>query len=223
MKNSLDTQLYENCFHFKERRSDNIFYAVLLAIVLLFASVLGYFTLCFFGVTVSGDSMRETLYSGENLLMRYVDDFYKADYGDVIIVRVDGYKEFQGTDTQFLIKRLIAKAGDKVRCTSGLVEVWYNGDDNWTALDEPYAYYPNEVAKQGYTFQEYTVDEGEIFFLGDNRTNSLDSRYKEPYGSRINDLYKEEDVFGVVPKWAIEHQKILNALFFRDSVKMGNE
>lgn len=222
MKNSLDTQLYENCFHFKENRRDNIFYAVLLAIVTLFGVLFTYFSLCFFGVTVSGDSMLQTLHNKENLLMRYVDDFYKADYGDVIIVRVDGYKEFQGTGTQFLIKRLIAKEGDKVRCTAGQVEVLYKGKDTWTKLNEPYAYYPNEAAKRSYSFNEYTVDAGEIFFLGDNRTRSLDSRYKDG-GSRLNDLYKEEDIFGVVPKWAIEHQKILNALFFRDSVKMGKE
>ncbi|MBR2022908.1 MAG: signal peptidase I [Clostridia bacterium] len=223
MKNSLDTQLYEERFGFKERNSSFWFYVVLLAVLVLFTTIVGYFSFCFYGVTVSGDSMKQTLFSGENLLMRYTDDLYKADYGDIIIVSVEGYDEFVGTDTKFLIKRLIAKEGDKVRCSYGQVEVWYAGDDKWTSLDEPYAYYPNELAKYGYSFSEYTVGEGEIFFLGDNRTNSLDSRYKEPYGSRLDCLYKEEDIYGVVPQWAVDHQKILNVLFFRGSMETGNE
>lgn len=223
MKNSLDTQLYEERFGFKERNSSFWFYVVLLALLLIFTTIVGYFSICFYGVTVSGDSMRQTLYSGENLLMRYTDDFYKADYGDIIIVSVEKYDEFAGTDTQFLIKRLIAKEGDKVRCSNGQVEVWYEGDETWTSLYEPYAYYPNELAKYTYSFSEYTVGEDEIFFLGDNRTNSLDSRYKEPYGSRLDCLYKEEDIYGVVPQWAVKHQKVLNVLFFRGSMETGNE
>ena len=220
LKNST---LYEERFGFKERNATFWFYAGLLAVLLVCLTILSYFSFCFYGVTVSGDSMRQTLYSGENLLMRYTDDFYKADYGDIIIVRVDGYAEFEGTDTSFLIKRLIAKEGDKVRCSHGQVEVLYEGDTAWTSLDEPYAYYPNESAKYGYSFSEYTVEEGQIFFLGDNRTNSLDSRYKEPYGSRLNTLYKETDVFGVVPDWAVKYQKILNVLFFHGSMETGNE
>ena len=57
---------------------------------------------------------------------------------------------------------------------------------------------------------------GEIFFLGDNRLNSCDSRYQEYGGSHLKDkLYKATDVYGVVPEWALEHQEILAKIFFR--------
>ncbi len=217
LKNST---LYEERFGFKERNSNCCFYAVLLAILAVCITVLAHFSLCYYGVTVSGKSMNTTLYSGENLLMRYVDDRHKADYGDIIIVRVDGYTEFQGTGTQFLIKRLIAKSGDRVRCTAGEVEILYKGGSVWTKLDEPYAHYTQD--KRLYAFDEYVVGEGEIFFLGDNRFNSADSRYKE-HGSRLDRLYKETDVFGVVPQWALDNQKLLNFLFFRNSVQTGND
>lgn len=221
MRDSLkDSRLYEERFGFKERNSNFCFYLVLLAILSLCITLLVHFSLCYYGVTVSGYSMSQTLYSGENLLMRYVDEDYKADYGDIIIVKVDGYAEFQGTGTQFLIKRLIAKAGDKVRCRAGVVEIAYGGSERWTLLDEPYAYYDRDKAY--YNFGEYTVGEGEIFFLGDNRFNSADSRFNE-YGSRLDRLYKEQDIYGVVPDWALRYQKILNALFFRNSVETGNE
>lgn len=221
MKNRLkDSPLYEERFGFKERNANFRFYLVLLAVLSLCIAFLVYFSLCYYGVTVSGNSMCKTLYSGENLLMRYVDEDYKADYGDIIIVKVDGYVEFQDTGTQFLIKRLIAKAGDKVRCRAGVVEVAYGGSETWTPLTEPYAYYDRD--KGYYNFSEYSVGEGEIFFLGDNRFNSADSRFKE-YGSRLDRLYKEQDIYGVVPDWALRHQKILNALFFRNGVETGND
>ena len=224
MRDSLkNSRLYEERFGFKERNSTFFFYLVLLAVLSLCITLLAHFTLCYYGVTVSGSSMCQTLYSGENLLMRYVDKDYKADYGDIIIVKVDHYTEFQGTGTQFLIKRLIAKSGDTVRCRSGVVEIDYGNDgmdDNFIPLDEPYAYYSRD--KSTYEFGAYEVGEGEIFFLGDNRFNSADSRYNE-YGSRLDRLYKETDIYGVVPDWALRHQKILNVLFFRNSVETGNE
>ena len=67
-------------------------------------------------------------------------------------------------------------------------------------------------------FEEYEVGEGEIFFLGDNRQNSLDSRYKEEYGGShlSNGLYKAEDIYGVVPDWAIAYKTPLEWLFFRN-------
>ncbi len=221
MNDSLkNSRLYEERFGFKERNSSFRFYLVLLAILFVCITSLTHFSLNYYGVTVSGASMNKTLYSGENLLMRYVDEDYKADYGDIIIVKVDGYQEFAGTGTQFLIKRLIAKGGDKVRCYQGEVEILYKGKTEWETLDEPYAYYSRD--KSTYHFDEYAVGEDEIFFLGDNRFNSSDSRY--PHGSRLEDrLYKEADIFGVVPDWALRNQKLLNFLFFRNSVQTGNE
>ena len=55
-------------------------------------------------------------------------------------------------------------------------------------------YYSNKAA---YDFAEYTVGKDEIFFLGDNRCNSLDSRYQEGFSALSDRLYKEEDVFAI--------------------------
>ena len=206
-KDLTSSELYEACYGDRERRSNIRFYAVIL---FLFALLLGfrvYWTNTFGGVEVDGSSMYKTLSDGEKLLMKKTDGI--ADYGDVIVVYVGDYPEFSD-GTEYLIKRLIAKSGDRVRCTDGNLEIQYSGETEWTAIEEPYAYYTDRAE---YDFKENTVGEGEVFFLGDNRNISQDSRYLDG-GSRLKGLYKQQDIIGIVPSWAIKHRNTLAKIFF---------
>lgn len=211
-KSLKNTELYEEKFGFKERNSVFRYLIVLLALFLLIFGTRIYFTTTFGGVVVDGSSMNKTLASGQRLLMRPTDEKHKADYGDIIVVYVGDYPEYQGeNEPDYLIKRLIAKGGDKVYCTDGQVYVQYGGEGEFIPLEEPYAYYM--LGRTIYDFPIYEVGEDEVFFLGDNRQNSMDSRY--PTYSRLEDkLYKEEDICGIVPNWAIKYDKILNFFFF---------
>ena len=218
-----DTELYESLFHYKERRESVRFLSILWLALACLLLLVGIWRANFGGVEVSGSSMLNTFKNGDYLLMQRYREGDELEYGSVIVVDIGHYdevKEYNAdkrktnpnwVDTTVIIKRLIAKEGDTVRCQDGVVEVRYAGDTEFTVLSEPYAKYDNRMA---YDFEkEYVVGEGEIFFLGDYRSVSMDSRYREGY-SHLSGLYKQSDVYGVVPKWAIEHKDVLEKIFF---------
>ena len=142
-------------------------------VALVVVSIL--FSLFFRVVNVSGDSMTNTLQNGEKLLLSGV--LTNPDYGDIVVIRREN-------DTP-LIKRVIGLPGDKIFIDDNTGLVYRNG----TALEEPYV-------RGGFTpsrglISAYTVPEGGIFVLGDNRSESLDSRM-------LRDQILMKDVVGVV-------------------------
>jgi signal peptidase I len=226
-RNLKDGELYEKQFGWKEQRENNRFMLVFVLIVLAVFAFVSWFHGNFSGVQVSGPSMQKTLFNGEYLLMKEVDGGVGFTYGDVVVVSVEHYPEIQEANkhkseenkTKFLIKRVIAMEGDKVKFENGEMWLWkdYQSGGGYEKLEEPYAYYAN---RGSYQCAEYTVDEGEVFFLGDNRNYSLDSRYLDG-NSHLSDLYKTTDICGVVPEYAIRYKGVFKWLFFAGRI-FGN-
>lgn len=127
---------------------------IIIAIVFAFAFRL---------VGVDGQSMTDTLQHGDWLLT--VD---KSEYvqGDIVVITQETY--FQKP----LIKRVIAVGGQTVDIDYNTATVYVDG----VALDEPYVREDYLVKKLEYREFPYTVPEGHLFCMGDNRNGSSDSR-----------------------------------------------
>ena len=128
-------------------------------------------------VKVDGHSMDHTLSDGERILINLLK---APDYGDIVVV--DGYTDYGKP----LVKRVIAKGGDVVNIDYQAGTVSVNGE----VLQEAYIAEPTYL---GYdvTFP-YTVPEGTVFVMGDNRNASLDSR------SSYVGCIDERDILGKV-------------------------
>ena len=92
-KNLKDSELYEECFGYKESRSTLRFYVIILLFVIAVLLFRLYFTSTYGGVEVDGMSMYATLEHKDKLLMRYVEDGEGLERGDVIVVDVRKYPE----------------------------------------------------------------------------------------------------------------------------------
>lgn len=150
-----------------------------------------WFIQTFIVVEVSGSSMEKTVFDGDIL---YAERDLSPRRGDVVIIDVSTYdgKGFRGS---FIIKRLIAVEGDTVKCEDGVVYLLKAGNEEFTAIDDSFIEFPTD------DFRAVTVGEGEIFFLGDHRNNSTDSR--------IVGCLNRTDIVGVVPEWAIKNRKLI--------------
>lgn len=216
-----DNPLYKRARGEKDSVWMTVLCILVVALMAFFVCVRFYVHRNYGGVIVDGASMNNTLVDGDALLMQYANKGAEADYGDVIVVYVGGYQEWSdvkdksGNRINYIIKRLIAKGGDTVKAVDGKLYLMKKGETEFSLIDEPYAYY--SAGADAYQDFYYSVGDGEIFFLGDNRMNSTDSRYMQGH-SELNRLYKVEDIYGVVPSWAIEHRKTLE-FFFLNNIK----
>lgn len=138
--------------------------------------------------TVSGDSMKNTLVDGDVLIYNKVKS---PEVGDIVVIDKGEY---------WIIKRIIAKSGDVVKISGGKLYV----NDMETPKTEAYA--TGELYSDVYskTFEEkvWTIGDNEYFYLGDNRSVSIDSRENGPIS--------REKILGVVGNYAVSTKGVRN-------------
>ncbi|MFU8841545.1 MAG: signal peptidase I [Nitriliruptoraceae bacterium] len=157
---------------------------VLLLVALVLAFVLRTFVVQVFYIPSS--SMEPTLSINDRMVVEKVTYRFRDPVrGEVVVFEGDevagrdddrttgerlvrGVGQFLGvvpTSARDFVKRVIGLPGDEVEITDGVVRV------NGVVLDEPYVAFDDPS-----DFGPVVVPEGTLFFLGDNRPNSSDSR-----------------------------------------------
>lgn len=127
------------------------------------AGIIAFIIITFIGqvTVVKGASMEDTLFNRERLICnKIVYRLTEPKHGDIVIFKppIDQNHNY--------IKRVIAIEGDRVKIVDG--KVYLNGEK----LEEDYVEH-----RSFESMAEITVPKDSYFVLGDNRTNSSDSRF----------------------------------------------
>jgi len=116
---------------------------------------------------VDGESMENTLFNGDIVLVRSIG--YEPVQGDIVVLTKKTF------ESQSIIKRVIATGGQTVDVDYAAGTVSVDG----VVLDEPYIKEAMQVPWWGEGVNHVTVPEGCVFVMGDNRNHSSDSRAPE--------------------------------------------
>jgi signal peptidase I len=166
---------------------------LLVGIALLLALLIKTFLVQAF--SIPSESMMNTLKKGDRVLVDKLTPWFgsEPERGEVVVFHDPGgwlegettpepnvlqkFLSFIGlmpsAEEKDLIKRVIAVGGDTVSCKEG-GKVVLNGKE----LDETAYLFPGSVPCQD-SFGPVKVPEGRIWVMGDNRQNSLDSRFHQ--------------------------------------------
>lgn len=146
-------------------------YALLHDLVHILAGIILVFVFFVRLVSVDGSSMLPTLQNMDYLALESNVIMGELEYGDIIVASKESFRNGEP-----IVKRVIATEGQTVDIrfdSAGIGTVYVDG----TALTEPYireAMLPLHYEQVSFP---YTVDEGCIFVMGDNRNDSADSRH----------------------------------------------
>jgi signal peptidase I len=131
---------------------------------------------------VDGPSMERTLFNNDRLIVwklsrtwaRVTHQSYIPRRGDIIVFTEPALNQFGQDPGKQLIKRVIGLPGDRVVIKDDVVTVYNSKHPSGFHPDTDLPY--DRTAKDTAGDIDITIPSKQVFVLGDNRTNSLDSR-----------------------------------------------
>ena len=145
-------------------RAADYVYSVFSAVILIMLCFFVLFTFFFRLASVDGSSMNPNLYDKQKII---VSNFlYTPEYGDIIAIGRASEEE------NSIIKRVIGLPGDEIDINFDTHIITVNAG----VITEDYETI-GAISEKGDTDFPVTVPENCVFVLGDNRNNSIDSRF----------------------------------------------
>lgn len=139
-------------------------WAAEIAAVILLAFVIVHFGLQ--KIKIYGESMTPTLVENDSVIVNKMSyKFSSPKHGDVIVFKQSGQEH-----SYYNVKRVIALPGETIEIKEGLIYI------NGTQYDEKIEV--EAITNSGIAQNPYTLEEDEYFVLGDNRNQSIDSRFQ---------------------------------------------
>lgn len=154
--------------------------AVIVAILII--------TFVFRSYQVDGTSMLNTLQNGDKLIIWKVPRTwaevtghpYIPNRGDIIVFTETGLSQFGQQNTKQLIKRVIGLPGDRVVVKNGAYTIYNAAHPRGFDPDTTLAYGKSHPLPYTSGTINVVLGPDQLFVSGDNRPNSLDSRYFGP-------------------------------------------
>lgn len=146
-----------------------------MAVAVFIAFVVNYFL----GMTTSvvGVSMEPALYNGQQIFInRFLYLLSSPKRGDVVVFLPNGNEK-----SHYYVKRVVAVPGDSVKIQEGILYV-NDVESEWAA---------EKILEPGIAGNGLVLQDGEYFCLGDNVSNSEDSR-----SANIGPV-REQDIVGM--------------------------
>ncbi|MGP0030066.1 MAG: signal peptidase I [Acidimicrobiales bacterium] len=132
---------------------------------------------------IPSGSMEPTLQIGDRILVSKLSyDFHSVHRGDIVVFDRPPTENCGGPEVNDLVKRVIGLPGETISLHDGYVYI--DGkrlDETWLPASEQGKTYP--VGPQGVPYNltgPYKIPADHYFMMGDNRTDSCDSRYWGP-------------------------------------------
>jgi signal peptidase I len=138
----------------------------------------------------------EASFSDRVLANRFIYRFRDPKRGEIIVFKTPPEAVAKCGEGGTFVKRLIGLPGERIK-EDDRGSIWIlpagapANADAWSKLDEPYIPASRRLADTAHFGKEWTVPEGDYFFMGDNRAESCDSREwgSVPRGNLIGEVF----------------------------------